>query len=284
MVLLSMSIKSVFEYDNYRQYLKDFYTAAKAENSKFSFRFLARQAGLSSASFLKHVMDGQRNLSNESAEKVIRALKFNREEALHFKKLVQLNQATTTEERQKCAKEILRSQIYRQTHPLKESEYLYFSKWYFIAIRELLTLSGAKADVQWLSEHIFPSLRRVEVEQALSALTDLGLIEKDSEGASNTKKIHLATPDEVTSSSLAQVHCELMDLAKESIDRFDREKRDISSVTVRVNAESIQKVKEKIQNFRKEMVELCLSESDPNSIYQLNIQLFPLAAVGGDKT
>jgi hypothetical protein len=27
------------------------------------------------------------------------------------------------------------------------------------------------------------------------------------------------------------------------------------------------------------MVELCLSESDPDTVYQLNLQLFPLASV-----
>ena len=278
-----MDPKSIYEYDNYRSFLKDRYQFAKAQNPKYSFRFLTRQAGLSSSSFLKHVMDGKRNLSPESIEKIAQALKLTREETTYFRKLVMANQSKTIEEKQRYAKEILRSKMYRQTHPLKESEYLYFSKWYFVAIRELLTLAGAKGDPQWISERVLPQVPAVEVKQALDVFEKLGIFEKAGDGRYVTKQAHIATPDEVFSSSLAKVHCDFMELAKQSIDRFSREKRDISSVTIRVNSESIKKIKEKIQTFRKELVELCLSQSDQDSVYQLNLQLFPLAALSPKK-
>jgi uncharacterized protein (TIGR02147 family) len=49
--------KSIFEYDNYRAFLKDSYEAAKARDPKFSFRFFARLAGFKSSATLKRVME-----------------------------------------------------------------------------------------------------------------------------------------------------------------------------------------------------------------------------------
>src|SRR3989338_9919808 len=86
---------NIFEYDNYRSFLKDLYALLKQEKSAFSFRFFSRQAGFRSPNFLKLVMEGKRNLSPESIEKFAKGLKLNKNEADFFRRLVLLNQATT---------------------------------------------------------------------------------------------------------------------------------------------------------------------------------------------
>ena len=53
--------RDVFSYEDYRTYLKDVYENRKRRG--LSHRGLARRAGLSSPSFLKAVMDGQKNLA-----------------------------------------------------------------------------------------------------------------------------------------------------------------------------------------------------------------------------
>src|SRR5580704_2060470 len=130
--------KTIFEYDNYRNYIKDFYSESKAERPAFSFRVFSRLAGFQSPSFLKHVMDGKRNLSDESINKFVKAMKLNKEEGLFFKNLVLFNQSTTVNEKQRYSQEILRSKSYRKMYPLKESQLRCLSEWYSIPIRELV--------------------------------------------------------------------------------------------------------------------------------------------------
>src|SRR5262245_37889503 len=113
---------SIFEYDNYRQYLKDFYAANKAVNKDFSFRFFARLAGFKAGNVLKRVMDGQRNLAAYSIDKFARALKLNKEETQFFYHLVLLNQAATIDEKRAHAERILRLRNYKKIHPLKGSQ------------------------------------------------------------------------------------------------------------------------------------------------------------------
>src|SRR5690348_8332036 len=131
--------KSLFEYDNYREFLKDTYLSKK-ENKKFSFRVFSRMAGFKAGNYLKLVMDGERNLTIESIEKFSMALKFNKEESKFFKNLVLFNQASSVDEKNKYAEQLLYSRVYRKIYPLKELQYRYFSQWYFVPIREMVNL------------------------------------------------------------------------------------------------------------------------------------------------
>src|ERR1051326_7050786 len=116
----------IFEYDHYRQFLRDFYEARKKSAEKLSFRHFARLAGFNSPSFLKMVIDGKRNLSHESIRKFAEALRLNQEEARYFTNLVLLNQAENTEEKGYYAEQLMRSRAYRKRNPLKPTQYDYY--------------------------------------------------------------------------------------------------------------------------------------------------------------
>jgi uncharacterized protein (TIGR02147 family) len=120
-------IANIFEYDNYRHYLRDIYTKMKAKDRKFSFRYFSRLVGCTSTNFFKLVTDGERNLSAESIEKFSKGLKHNKEEAFFFKNLVMLNQATTTADRQFYAEQLFKSRSYKKIQPLKESQFHYYA-------------------------------------------------------------------------------------------------------------------------------------------------------------
>jgi uncharacterized protein (TIGR02147 family) len=270
--------KRIFEFDNYRKYLKYFYECSKEENGKFSLRYFSRIAGFKSHSVLRQVMEGQRNLAAPSIAKFTMALKLNREEAEYFRNLVLFNQATSTEEKQIYAEEILRSKGYKRYHsPLLASQYNYFSHWYFVVVRELVGLPGFKEDMEWISKEINPAISTSEAKTALEELEKLGLIVRDKSGKLTQADAHLETPDEVVSSSFAKCHKDFIKRAGESIDTVSREKRDISGVTFGMSVEAMEKIKERIHAFRKEIVDIASQHPDPNSVYQLNLQIFPLA-------
>ena len=55
---------SVYEYFDYRRFLKDRFDDLKKKNPRFSIRLFNRLAGAKSTSFLKNVMEGKRNLAD----------------------------------------------------------------------------------------------------------------------------------------------------------------------------------------------------------------------------
>lgn len=90
---------NIFEYLDYRQFLKDWYEMMKSETTFFSYRYFAQKAGINSSGFLKLVIEGQRNLTDLTAEKFIHAIKLWGIEGDYFRSLVRYNQCRSNEEK-----------------------------------------------------------------------------------------------------------------------------------------------------------------------------------------
>jgi uncharacterized protein (TIGR02147 family) len=278
-----MTPKSIFEYDNYREFLRDTYLLRRSQDKKFSFRFFARTAGFNSCGFLKMVMDGHRNITSESISKVARALKLNKEESEFFKNLVFLNQAKEPKEKEIYVQEIIRSKSYRKICALKVSQYHYFMHWYYVAIREMVGLPGFKEDHNWIARQLGADVTPLEVKRSLDELFLLGLIRREEDGTLRQTDANLSTPDEVIVGSVAQYHREMMSRASVSIDKVPREKREISGSTISVSEETAKKIKELTQSFRNSIFELASRETHPETVYQLGIQFFPLLSSTEEK-
>lgn len=274
--------KSLYQYQNYRDFLKDFYTRSKAESSKFSFRYFSREAGFQSPSFLKQVMEGKRNLSEDGIEKFSKALKLNKEEKHFFKNLVLLNQATTVDERHLHARELLRSRTFKKLNPIRESQLRYLSEWYYIPIREMVSLPAFREDPVWIAQHLRPSITPEEAQGALAELLKLGLLLRGPDGRLVQADKDIFVPDQITSSFLAHGHRELIKKASESIDLIPSAQREISAVTIKLSAESFKKIKEIIQNFRNDIRAEAARDEHPDAVYQFTLQVFPLAETKGE--
>ncbi|MGE0764051.1 MAG: TIGR02147 family protein [Bdellovibrionales bacterium] len=270
-------LKSIFEYDNYRAFLKDVYETNKKANKKYSYRFFAKLAGFQSSNFLMLVIDGKRNLALPSIEQFAKALKLNKEEGLYFKNLVLFNQASTVEEKDSYAKELLQSQTSKKIHPLKLGQFNYLRNWYYVAIRELVNLDMFNESPDWISKHVFPNITTKQAQTALDELIQLGLLVRNEKGRLVQAHSKIATDDEVVTSSIAHFHRQALERASDAIQTFPRDKRDLSVVAVPINTQNIKMIKEKISNFRNELAQVIGDLKDADAVYQLNIQLFPIA-------
>lgn len=266
---------TVFSYDDYRRFLKDLYLQAKAKDRKYSFRYFARLAGFQSPNFLKRVIDGDRNLTLDSIEKLIKALKLNKEEATFFKNLVLLNQAKTIDERQNYATLLLKSTGHRKTYPLKASQFNYYAHWYFVPIREMVGLPNFAEDYAAIGRQLIPQVPPAATKNAIEQLLKLGLLQRNAEGKLVQSEADIQT-DQLTSASLARFHREMAQMAGDSIERVPREKRQISSVTLGLSKSSFEKISEMVKEVQLAIVEAASQEPHPEKIYQINFQVFPL--------
>jgi uncharacterized protein (TIGR02147 family) len=269
----------VFEFDNYRNYLKELYRVAKMRDPKFSFRYFSRVVGSKSPSFIKQVIDGERNLTVPHIEKLIGGLGLSDDEGFFFKNLVLLNQAKTVEEKQAFVKKLLQSREYRKLHQLSAAQYQLFSRWFYIALREMVALRGFKENHEWISKQFKFNLSPEQVKVAISELLKLGMLKRNSDGILSQSESHVTTVDGIISSALAQGHRELIAKGIHSIDLVPREERDILGVTFSLSKKNIGVVKEKVANFRRELVEYLSSQPDADSVYQFHLLLFPLAQI-----
>lgn len=267
---------NLFDFDNYRRYLQAYYHYRKAANPGFSHRVFARKAGYRSSSFLKHVMDGKRNLTDTMIVNFAKALDLDAAETRFFRQLVRLNQARTVEDRQQIASQIMRSKTFRRLNSLSQSHFEYWSHWYNVAIRELVALPGFREDPEWIAAALRPQITPQEAARSLQILQELQLLRRDAQGRLCQVDRDVGSGDEVINASLAHFHKEMIRRAGEALDRFEREARQITAVTMSLNDEGEQIVRQMIHEFRKDLLAVSDRYSNPTRIVQINFQLFPL--------
>jgi len=88
---------------------------------------------------------------------------------------------------------------------------------------------------------------------------------------------------EVASLAIANYHRGMILRASDSLEKTPGEKRDISSLTVALNKKKFEETKRRIQEFRRELNVLLSEEKEPDSVYQINFQIFNLSEVSWSK-
>ncbi len=267
----------ILEYGNYRLFLKAFYEAKKAAQPGFSHRVFSRMAGFGSPNFIHLVIEGKRNLSEDSIEKCLQALKLGVEEARHFRNLVLLNQAGNAEERRHYAKQIIQSRAFRKLHPITQAQFEYHSEWHRVAIRELVALDSFREDPDWIAQALVPSITPAEARKAIDLLQTLKMIERDANGRLRQAQSVVSAGDEVAMASVTRFHQQMIKKGAESIELFAQAEREISSVTIGLSKKGALQIKTLIQAFRRELLAIAENDQGLDRIYQANFQFFPLS-------
>jgi uncharacterized protein (TIGR02147 family) len=271
----------VFDYLDYRAFLRDLYVWKKNEGRGFSFRSFSRRAGLSSPNYLKRVIEGDRNLSYETAARFAKACGLQGTSAEYFVILVKFNQASTAAEKSRAYAKLKGSKSYRKVRKLDLAQAAYHSYWYVPAIRELAARSDFDPEPKWIASQLLPNIKPSEAKEGLNTLIELGLLKYDDKGIPRQSDPLISTGPEVRAIHIANYHRMMMKRAAEAIDLVPPDDRDISSVTMLVGADGLRRMKKRIQRFRQELMELALSEQDPKQVIQFNFQVFPLSTVSG---
>ncbi len=267
---------AIYEYFDYRAFLRDMFSFRKKKNRYYSYRFFARESGFASPNFLKLVMDGQRNLTNESVAKIAKGFQLKKPEREFLENLVFMNQAPNHEERNYYYQKMMAAKGFTEIRKIDKERYEYFSRWYCPVIREIVGYSNAPLEPEDIAPLLDPPITPKEARDALNLLLELDLIRKKSGGEWEKANKTITTGPEVRSLVVANFHREMIRLGAEAIERHPAEARDITSVTVSVRGDRMAEFKEKTAAFRRELLKMACEEEAADQVIQVNIQVFPL--------
>ena len=273
----------IFSYLNYRGYLGDYYTAAKANQPHFSYRYFSRRAGFSSSNFLKLVIDGKRNLSHASVDKIAEAIGLSAEEHRFLAHLVSFGQADTDDERAQHLEVLTATRRFWDAKPLDGMVFEYLSSWCNVAIRELAARADFEATPEWIAAQLQPPITTAQAASSLALLLNLGLLVREESGRISRGETTLDAGHEVTALGVRQFHRQMLERARDAMDVVKAKKRDVSGMTVCVRADQIDEVKRRVREFRESLMSFCDDQDDPDVVYQINIQVFPLSTQRGDE-
>jgi uncharacterized protein (TIGR02147 family) len=269
---------SIYDYTDYRLYLRDYYEEQKTKNPAFSYRYFARKAGFNSSGLYKDIVDGRTGITRSLILRFSTAMKLSIKQQEYFETMVYFNEAKTVEEKKLYFERLMKyhnSKAFR----VDASQYEYYSKWYYIAVRELLAIGNFKDDYAAIGRALNPTIRQEHAKKAIEVLKKLGLIQKDKSGFYKAVEKILTTGTEIKSLSIANFQKNMMDMAKEALDRHAAEHRNISTVTFSVSAQTYNDIKAELDACRKRILGMVDRSENEDRVCQLNMQLFPLTHV-----
>lgn len=260
---------------DYREWLKALYNQAKQRNPHFSYRLIAKKAGFSSAGYFTKILHGKANISLEMSRGLAEAFKLKKYEIEYFEVLVQFNQAKTPELKKTYFGK-LRALRKSKLKTIESSQYEYFLEWYYPAIREILGFYRFKGNYEELARCLVPAISVKEAKKAVEILVSLGYVVKTAQGLYQRTDAALSTGDNWQSQAITQYQFGILNLAKHAYDIWPKDQRECSTLTLTLSETAFQKCKDKLAQYRREMLELADTEPGADRVYQFIFQGFPL--------
>lgn len=270
------AVEHLYDYDDFRKFLQDYFEEQKKLRAIFSHRFFAAKAGFSSSSYCLNVIRGRFNLTPKSIEKIAKAMDFEPLQKSYFEALVQYNQSQQVNERESAWEQIV--QIRKQiefTH-LGAREQLYFSKWYYPVIRELAVSSDWKGDFMTLARTLEPQITTEEAREAIKNLVEWGMIRETTPGVyEETSQMLDATA--VPPMALRQIRREYIQHAIGAVESKSKDERFAAFTTLAMSESSYNYAVEVLEEARRKIISRAANDSKVERVYEMMVVAFPMS-------
>jgi len=270
-------MKLIYNYIDYRQYLADYYQEKKETTRHFSYRYFAQRANIKSPAFLKDVILGKRNLTSDVTEKCIVALNLNKKEGRFFRHLVLFNQAKSASEKQDAYSVMLSMMHSVNEYQLTKKQCVYFEKWYYSVIRELVCIHDFKDNFNLLAQSVRPSITTAEARKAVAQLCDLSLIIKQADNTYKQQDLAITSDDPMVALARRSLNSEMLMLAKNANETISVSERNISGITMGISLACYDVLLAEMAAFKERIKAIVNQDTASTHVYQLNMQLFPLS-------
>jgi uncharacterized protein (TIGR02147 family) len=154
----------------------------------------------------------------------------------------------------------------------------YHSHWFIPVVRELVAVAGFREDPEWIASVVYPPIKKHDAVLALAVLRRLQLLERDAKGQLQQTARTLSTGDQAHGMHIRNYHAEMMQRAAAAMESVPAPERFVASLTLAASERCLEEIRKRVIGFRKEVLELCDSDPQPQRVMQLNLQWFPVSA------
>lgn len=276
--LLTVHKPDVFEFTDYREYLKELQDYRKHLGKPSSNTYFARIGGFKSTNYWGLVISGKRNLSTTTCYKFAKAAGLNVDESLFFENLVCFNQATDSQEKQSYFERLESmfkgKRIKADSFQLISNYLEVLSNWYVICIYNALLLFKEGADANAIAKVLKKKVSIKEIKQALVNLEKLGLVKQEQK---NYFSLHNYLNYEENGVNFGVRSFQKSSIARglEALDDEPVERRSFNCATLTIDKADISKIKKELDRNLDSLIEKYGNKTDQgDALLQVNLQAF----------
>lgn len=274
------------DYMDYRRFLLDFYSFRREQTKKqlrpYSYSTFAAAANIKSPNYLKMIIEGKRNLSEDMIGRFAKATGLNKADSDQFRMLVQFNQSADPSARNLMLKDISDLRVERQLKAgeIDRKAWDRLPSWVAWVVYALMDQEGVDFKIESLRDVLRGKAKPDEIEAALKSLIDSGEILFDEvTGAYSKSKNRNETPEDIPVALIRKLQAQLMLLGLESLYQDSPTEREFGTLTVALTQSEFEELRFKLRQMRKQIHKDISSQrmqTPGERVYQLNLQLFPV--------
>ncbi|MEO7425097.1 MAG: TIGR02147 family protein [Fibrobacteria bacterium] len=269
-----MSEPSIYQYLDYRLFIKDRFRRLQSHDSSFSQRKLARVAGFANPGFFNEVIKGRRKLSSAAIERMGAGLSLDANEIEFLRMLVALTDAKDTEEKRAAMRKLEFRRNRSFFRRLNQSQCKYYLDLNYPLVRAAIGVCDFRGDYQVLGDFLRPPMTAASIKRYVRDLCEWELVAQDSEGRYNVTHSFLEPPEEMKD-SLVRLQQAWLTQSAHLLSTVPASERHVSSALLTVSEGTYKAILERVEKMREELLELVRADESSERVVQFNIQVFP---------
>lgn len=274
---------SIFNYLNYREYLKEFYKFKKSDQERYSYAVFSLRAGIKSPNYLKLVIEGTRNVTSDNVLRFAKALALDDLETVYWENLVSFNQAKDNDQRRYYLVKLTHSPLPGGSgdgQKIREirDEWDYYSAWHHVVIRELVLLPAFSEDPASIAQMLKSRITPEQAKASIELLQRLGFLVRDGAGrlTQAEREVRYFNKEDLQNLVVRNFHCSTAKLALDSLENDPVHDRDFSALTIAISRDALPRFKSQIAEFRKKMNQEFSRLQEADLVLQVNFQVIPV--------
>jgi uncharacterized protein (TIGR02147 family) len=261
-------------HSDYRDLLCAAFKHRKTVEPQYSYKILAEQLGLDAAGTYR-VLQKERHLPARSVSRAIEFLGLAGRAAENF-----VLMASYARERRKGTRQkILEKAMELQDVPrrrLSQTELAFFRDWWMVAVGCAVEVLDGRANPEELSRRIVPPVSPDAIREAIQVMLELGIAKRAPGERLHFVDRHLIVDAADGRAAVAQFQKKMLELAADSVHRFPREMREISTLTLTLDEAAFQDVREILRDCRRLIQQRVGEVKTSDRVLQMAVAIFPL--------
>ncbi|MEI8026849.1 MAG: TIGR02147 family protein [Pseudomonadota bacterium] len=272
----TIKLPDIFDFTDYRAFLRERLVALHSNNPKYSQRWVAKNAGFQSLHLLSMILSGARNLAKDKVEPLSQVLKLDSKESEYFKLIHALAEASNHEEQKSILREIKVAFKNGLFSFFGEEAVKAITTWYLGAIVQLTVLKDFQESPLWIANRL--GISESEAVDGLEFLLKHQFLVREN-GVLVRSQPSLHNFGKLPPLTVASYHMQIFEKAYQSLVKT-KEHKYVETLTIAIAKNELPQFKDAIKKFCREMdLDAESSAQTRSDVWQLAVAFFSLTPV-----
>lgn len=222
-----------------------------------------------------HVLEKKRHLPVRCAPKAKEILKLTGRASEYFDLLLAASRTKNQRSHDELMQKAFLLRGIRQRDLAKE-ELTYLRQWWTVIIRSLMDINQGRTDAAAIAQSLIPPITEKQAKESIALLKSLGFLRKISSERVELVDAHLNIRGPEKAKAIREFQAQVMQVGARSLESIDPKRRDISTLTMSVDEECFEDIKQMIHEFRNQLQIRVNECTKAQRVMQLNLAFFPV--------